>query len=597
MRSTRTASERSTDLLWRSHCRYGGPTMARSWLRVREGGQVQLPDGYCVAVEDGSVARPDEVGPLPVGIHEVLDGEGRPVSDLVVIPAILSAPRRSWGWNVLLRALRSRESWGCGDLHDLQMFAAHAAAVGAGYIFLGPTKAASVGMPREVSPYSPSSRLFDDPLYLRPEDVAGWDLLDADVRSAAARAWRLDAEDRVDLDAVRALKLPALRALYDLHVRHANAAERAELACFRTTFGDELERVALHGAIEAEYGARWTGWPTELREPSAAGRSAFAANQACAVEFQIWCQWQLDRQLRTAAAQGVGLIRDLPVGTPLFSADAWLWQDCVATEWELGAPPDYFNPDGHAWGLVPYRPGALRRARFRPFRLALRATLRHAAGIRIDHALGLLQQFWIPRGQLPTAGRYVVQDTAMLLDVICVEAHRADAFVTTEELGTPPPQGTEALRERGFLPYAVITSDEFTSPSRNCVIAATTHDLPTVPGCWTGADLRMLKAAGIAIRQNVAERARQRIAACAAVDEETPVDEVVERLYRALAMGPSALLMVSLEDALGVRRRPNVPGAPPERWPSFVQALPVPLPDLLADAQVARLAVVIGAHR
>src|SRR5260370_12446207 len=161
-------------------------------------------------------------------------------------------------------------------------------------------------------------------------------------------------------------------------------------------------------------------------------------------------------------------------------------QDGLAQEQQHGSPPDYFCPEGHRWGLVPYRPDALATVGYRPFQRAVRAALRHAVGLRIDHALGLIRQFWIPVGQEPAAGRYVTQPTEALLDIISIEAYRQQAFVVSEELGTPPPGGQKELAERGFLAYSPVIADGFEARRAGGVVAASSHDLPTVAGCWTG---------------------------------------------------------------------------------------------------------------
>jgi 4-alpha-glucanotransferase len=480
-----------------------------------------------------------------------------------------------------------------GDYRDLADLAQWCRRVNAGYLFLGPTNAGYLTRPM-ASPYSPSSRLFHNIAHLHPPAIDGWSRLPADVRAEAERAARLNELPCVAHDRALAAKLRVLRPLYDAARRRGGEAD-PRLRRFRASGGTELRLFALYCAIESQLGPHWAGWPPDLRTPQAASSSVWAKRHEELIGFFEWCQWQLDGQFRAAAGHGTGLVRDLPVGTPIDSADAWMWQECVATGWQLGAPPDYFNADGHGWGLVPFRPLALASAGFRPFRLAVRATLRYAAGIRIDHALGLLRQYWIPAGGRPSAGRYVRQPTRPLLDIICIEAHRRQAFVVSEELGTPPPTGRDALRARGFLDYCPVTSDEFDQRSADAILSASTHDLPTVAGCLTGADERLLAAAGVPADPAFAARASGRLRALAGLAHDAPPAAVAERLYRVLAASDSPVVVASIEDALGIGERPNVPGAG-TRWPSFSRGLPM-LSGLLADGRVARLAAAIADSR
>lgn len=566
------------------------------WLSCVVGSDTLLPAACdVIALDDGPVTQPPaRVSELPVGVHNLLDADGAVACHVAIVPQRLARPRRSSAWAIFLSTLRSTSSWGIGDFHDLSVFAQWCRSVDAGYLFLGPTNASHLTPPVSASPYSPSSRLFHNIAHLHPPAIDGWAELGPELRGEAVRARSLNDLPYVDADRALAAKLAVLRPIFALTTRRRGAAA-ASRRRFSEAEGNELRLFALYCAIESQLGPHWTSWPPDLRTPEMASSSRWAKEHEELIRFFEWCQWQLDCQLADAASQGTGLVRDLPVATPLASADAWMWQDCLATGWELGAPPDYFSTDGHRWALAPYRPRALASAGFRPFRLAVRATLRHAAGIRIDHALGLLRQYWIPAGGDPADGRYVRQPTRPLLDIICIEAHRQQAFVVTEELGTPPSAGRGAFRARGFLDYCPVTSDEFGQRSAEAIVSATTHDLPTVAGCWTGADERLLTAAGIRTDPAFAARARHRMRELTGLPRGAAAVAVAERLYQVLAASGSPIVVASLEDALGIRERPNAPGAG-AKWRSFARGLPL-LPELLDDNRVARLAAAIRDSR
>ena len=548
----------------------------RRWLSLPAGTDSPLPvDCLAIVLDGGSVEDPPpRIRDLPVGVHSLIGRDGRICVDLGITPERLQRPERSWAWSLFVAVMRTATSWGAGDFCDLGQFCSWARRTGARYVFLGPTSAGHVIPPVHPSPYSPSSRLFHQLIHLCLPAIPGWESLDPSLRRVAVTAQNLTDADTVDLDAVLAVKLPVLQELFRRTADRPSMSDGEGLAAFRADMGAELRLFALYCASETQHGQDWRHWPAELRTPSRALTSPWTCRNEELISFFEWCQWQLDQQFSAASAHGVGIVRDLPVGTPLTSADAWMWQDCLAAGEELGAPPDYFSPAGHRWDLVPYHPRALAAVGFHPFRRTLQAALRHAAGVRIDHALGLIRQYWIPSGRAPSEGRYVAQHSEALMDIIAIEAHRRRAFVVSEELGTVPPEGTKVFRERDFLDFAAVIAEGFDLRSPGGVVAASTHDLPTIAGCWTGEDCRTLVAAGIPVDHGFSVRARERLRRHSTAPEHAPADLVALRLYSSLAASDAMVVVLSVEDALGMVARPNAPGSTPAQWPSFRRRLP-----------------------
>ena len=138
-------------------------------------------------------------------------------------PAGASAPvphGRSWGFALQLYALRSRRSWGHGDLGDLADLAAWSAReLGAGFVLINPLHAAEPLPPVSASPYLPMSRRFTSPLYLRIEDIPeyaglpGADRERIEALAAPLRA-RSVTSDLIDRDAVWLAKRAALEIIY-----------------------------------------------------------------------------------------------------------------------------------------------------------------------------------------------------------------------------------------------------------------------------------------------------------------------------------------------------------------------------------------------
>jgi len=179
------------------------PITEPSLLRLEDG--TTLPAGTYLARD------------LPLGYHELEDLKSGRRTRLIVTPGQCYLPDhlRTWGWAVQLYAVRSKKSWGMGDLGDLRALARWSARdLGAGMLLLNPLHAPMPTLPQQASPYYPSSRLFRNPLYLRIEDVPGA----ADLRGAlaplAAAGALLSEGPRIDRDAVFALKLRALEKLF-----------------------------------------------------------------------------------------------------------------------------------------------------------------------------------------------------------------------------------------------------------------------------------------------------------------------------------------------------------------------------------------------
>jgi 4-alpha-glucanotransferase len=282
-------------------------------------------------------------------------------------------------------------------------------------------------------------------------------------------------------------------------------------------------------------------------------------------------------------------IADMPVGVDPGGFDAWDWQDQLALGMSVGAPPDRFNAAGQSWGLPPFIPSRLREAAYRPFIETIHAQLRHAGGLRIDHVLGLFRLWWIPSGEDPSRGAYVRSHTDELLEIVALESQRAGAVVIGEDLGTVPPGVRSELRRRRLLSTRLALFERglpATYP-RQSFAAVTTHDLPTMAGLWSGTDLDDQAASGITPDADALALLRSRLARAAGVaaDAHAPV----EQLHRRVAASPSMLVAATLEDALCVEERPNLPGTVAPQRDNWSLALPSRIEDLASDGRVTSL--------
>ncbi|MER7488386.1 4-alpha-glucanotransferase [Streptomyces sp. NPDC126497] len=594
---------------------------------VRAGSAVRLrlPPGARarVALEGGGESGPGD--PLPPGAHvlHAVAGRRRASAPLLSVPERIPVPeRRGWGFLVQLYSVLSRRSWGMGDLADLAELASWSGrALGAGFVQLGPLHAVEPGPLPDPSPYRPSSRRFADPMHVRVEEVPEYRYLDREARravdSCAARARALNERvlsggTLIDREAVRALKLEALR---HVHRVPAPPGRRAALEAFTVREGGDLTDFATWSALAEVHGGAWRSWPGGLHDPRSPRVAEARGELAEAVAFHRWLAWITDEQLAAAqraakdAGMDIGLVHDLAVGVAPEGADAWTLQHCLAGGMSVGAPPDDFNPLGQDWGQPPWRPDALAAEGYRPLAGLLRAGMRHAGALRVDHVMGLFRLWWVPEGRPPSEGTYVRYDAEAMLGVLLLEAHRAGVAVIGEDLGTVERGVREELAARGVLGTSVQRFEYLGGSEgrhgplpprrwrRNCLATLTTHDLPTTAAWLSGEHVELRARLGLLSRPEPEEKAQaaaERDGWLAELRRQgllPDADGELVALHRFLTRTPSTLLGVWLPDATGDRRPQNLPGTaevhPNWRLPvADGRGRPVPLEDLPAHPHV-----------
>jgi 4-alpha-glucanotransferase len=545
-----------------------------------------------VRLEDGSHLRLEDRLPpdIPCGYHEIAIGDG-PARRLIVSPGRCYLPDglREWGWAASVYALRSRSSWGFGDLRDLRRLAEWSAEQGAGMVLINPLHATDPH-PSEPSPYSPGSRCWRNPLYLNVEEVPGAEHADVDLEGLAQIGRDLNRSRAIDRAAVFELKSAALELLWE------RFAGDDDFDRFCHEHGELLEDFATFVALAEVSGPDWRAWPQEFRHPRNAAVRRVREDRASRVGYRKWLQWLLERQLGRASEK-VRMIHDLAIGVGPDGADAWMWQDSFASGVTIGAPPDDFNLSGQNWGVLGFDPWRLRAANYEPFIALIRSALRNSGGLRYDHVMGLFRLFWVPDGAGAAEGTYVRYPYTDLLDIVALESHRAGGVIVGEDLGTVEPYVREELARRALLSYRLMWFEP--SPPRDypelALAAVSNHDLPTVPGIWTGADLVDQERAGVRPNYEFADAVRGKLASATGADEGDAVEEVVAGAYGWLAEAPSALLAATLEDALAVPERPNLPGTVSER-PNWSLALPYSLEEIEEHPGPRRVAEILGAR-
>lgn len=547
-----------------------------------------------VVCEDATVAAvsgrlPADVGP---GYHRLVV-PGRPDRRLIVCPATFAVPERAWGFSVQLYAARTAHSWGIGDFSDLARLAARAAGLGAGALLVSPLHAAHPGPHQQPSPYSPTSRLFLNLSHLDVAAVPGAEAVDLEDLAVAGRA--LNATRLLDRDRVWALKLEGLERIWA-----ATAGAGAGLGAVMAERGDELARFATWCAMAEVHPGPFWELPAELAHPEAPGVAAFAAAHAERVAFWAWCQAAAEIQLDAACRAGLDVVVDLAVGVDPGGYDAWAWQELFCAGWEVGCPPDPRNADGQRWGLPPWHPGRLTAAGYQPFIDTVRAALRHAGALRIDHVMALWRLFWLPRAGAGHDGCYVRYPSADLLGILRLEAQRAGGWVVGEDMGTVADEVRDEMAARRMLGYRVAVRSAPDSWPEGVMGAWATHDQPTVAGALTGADTAALRRLGRSTDWDKAEALSDTVAALAGADRSRPgpgdVADAVEAVYAQVGASPARLVLASLDDLAGVAERPNIPGTVDE-WPNWRIGLPVAADEVISSPLARRVAARLAPGR
>jgi 4-alpha-glucanotransferase len=552
------------------------------------------------AADDRSLIWPEN---LPEGAYrlQLSDAGGQTEeAPLIVAPGRAFAGDFDRGWliAVQLYGVRSQRNWGMGDFSDLAQLIRRASNLGADGIGLNPLHALFDDRPGDCSPYAPNSRLFLNALYIDAEKAPGYEG-EVDAKAVA----KLRETTVVDYPAVAALKWPALRAAFEKFSANPDPVSHADFEAFRVERGTLLLRFACFEVLRHRFDKPWWEWPEEWREPDAAKCAELRVGpDRSEVEFVEYVQWVADRQLgackKLAENLGmqVGLYLDVAVGVQSDGFDAWNEQVAISRHLAVGAPPDPLNTLGQNWGLAGFNAAGLEMKSFAPFREMLRASMRHAGAIRLDHVLGLKRLYLVPHGFPARQGAYVQMPLEALFAATALESTAQHCVVIGEDLGTVPEGFREQMADWGIWSYLVVMFERnddghFRGLDRyqpNALVTFNTHDLCTYAGWRSFGDLKIKRAIGL----DPGETDQARWDALGMFDEVLRQNGIEQNdLYsvaRFLARTRSRLMAISLEDMLGVTDQPNIPGTVDEH-PNWRQRLPVAIEDFSATFDEAAL--------
>lgn len=550
------------------------------------------------------------------------------------IPETMQAGKKVWGTSVQLYCIKSDTNWGMGDFTDLKSLLVKTAEKGGDFIGLNPIHALNPAQPQQASPYSPSSRKWLNILYIDIHSVHEFTRCASIQEHVASPAFQqqlslLRQTQWVDYAAVSALKITALRALFDVlnDEQKTDAAHLTKFKQFVRDKGEALTQQAAYDALQFKFLAEnenawgWPAWPESFQSFSSEDTQRWCAENPSEILFWCYCQWLAELQLAEAdklaksLGMTLGIYRDLAVGVGKNSSEIWANRDLYCENISVGAPPDALGPQGQSWGLPPIAPDQLLQTGYQPFIDLLQANMSHCGALRIDHVMALLRLWWVPEGATADRGAYVYYNVYDMLNILALESVRHRCLVIGEDLGTVPEGMDVLLEEAGVYSYKVFFFEQaadggYISPAhynKQAMATLSTHDMPTIRGYWHCDDLYLGEKLGLypdpAVLKTLLNQrlhCKQQILDSLHGHDVLPQDYPRDAdalamdqtlnfaLQQHLARGSAALLSLQLEDFLEMDDPVNVPGTSHE-YKNWQRKLSHSIEDIFSDKHIQAL--------
>ncbi len=520
-----------------------------------------------------------------------------------------------WGYSLQLYALRSKHNWGVGDFSDLKNFAKMCKKTGADVIGLNPLNVLFHDFPENASPYSSISRLFLNPIYIDVEKVVGFDAkMKAKYKKEIAEAKQ---GDIIDYTKVYGLKAKVLAELFEKISTHKKYVK--EFENFKNEKGWNLDTLATFQALYSKQSKTiwggWCAWDKDLQNPNSLKVAEFKKSHIKEIEFFKFMQFEADRQLKEVYEEiknlglKVGLYRDLPVGVCKDSAELWADRYVFVDKAGAGAPPDAFFTTGQKWCLGAFNPFELKNRAYEPYLKILRANMTYAGALRIDHVMGLMRLFMIPDNK--NEGTYIHYNFDDMLSLLALESHLHKCAIVGESIGNVPDGFLEKLRENNLYAISVLWAERWNGGEgdfkmsrdypKDAFVSVGTHDMTPLKMWWFGYDIELMRNLGLSTDEDrfnaYKRRERDRFMLLDALDfnQVWPEDNlrkanylygegypegIVEAVHKLVAKAPSKVVMLQLEDIMGVDKLQNLPGTDRDQYPNWRLRLPVDLEDL-----------------
>lgn len=587
---------------------------------------------------------------LAEGYHQLIVSmnDEQVSSHLIVAPKTCLSPNeaadyRMWGLAAQLYSVKTENSWGMGDFGDLKTLVDASAKRGVTAIGLNPLHPLYPDNPAHISPYSPTSRCFLNTLYIDVTSVSNFESCSAVQTLVASDSFKheilmANSQDFIDYPHAAHLKFQALELLYaDFVQKHLNCNTEfaSQYQAFCDEMGDDLFELATFDALYEHFrkldanAYGWKAWPEEFQNPHSNAVENFKVENVQRIGYFQFLQFLADSQLADAAQLAkdhdmpIGLYLDLAVGCDGSGAEVWADKHSYVSGAAVGAPPDAMNTLGQDWGLTPINPVALQEKGYMPLVKALRSNMRHSGALRIDHVLGLMRQYWVAPGMAADEGIYITFPLDEIFRIIALESRRNNCVVIGEDLGNVPEGFGDVMAASGLLSYKVLFFERWQNglyfrpelyPEQS-MVTVSTHDLSTLAGWWTGNDLQWRQDLNLYPNEQMGQDERsgritdreqllaaleyEGVLANAEFPKTTPAvmnHELSRAVQAFLAKAPSRVLLVPIEDAIGLHEQVNIPGTIDEH-PNWRRRLPLTVEQFWQNTDMTNLVNVMNQER
>lgn len=519
-----------------------------------------------------------------------------------------------FGFAIQLYSLKSRRNWGVGDFTDLESMVDILANSGGDVIGLNPLNVLLHDCPESASPYASTSRLFLNPIYIDVEKVPFYEECDKDGQAI----WFAKEKENIDYTAIYNAKIKALRNIFARLKANEGTDYYKEFEAFKAADTGELHRLAVFQTISEEKSKVCNqaskDWEDALSSSLGSGVEKFAAEHLYEIDFFKFLQFEADRQLKMVERKikernlALGLYRDLPVGVSKDSAEVWGDKYLYMQGSGAGAPPDNYFPTGQKWMLGAFNPFELKERCYKPFIRILRANMRYAGAVRIDHVMGLSRLYLIPDDG--NEGTYLAYNVKDMFNILALESYLNKCVVVGECIGNVADGFKEMLAERNIYSLGVLWVERkddngtLKTPSeyeRKYFASVGTHDMPPLKAWWYGTEIGIMKDLGLFTDEEAQGgyrwREHERRLLLQALDSEDvwPEDRwrksdylygdgypegIEEAVHAYMSKTNSEVFMLQPEDIFQSMKVQNLPGTDIDKYPNWRSRLPVDIEDM-----------------
>jgi 4-alpha-glucanotransferase len=413
------------------------------------------------------------------------------------------------------------------------------------------------------SPYQAYSAYAGDLIYISPEKLNDWGLLNSDDFPNEPGF----STTEIEFEKVISWKSEIHKKAFRNFILKADHSFKMEYESFLKEHNWWLSDYALYAACKSYYqGESWNHWDKKLIERDHVTLEQYKWDLSSDYEFERFQQFLFFRQWfqlkNYANSKGIKILGDLPLYVSYDSSDVWANQQiflldekgnplCVG-----GVPPDYFSEDGQLWGNPVYNWKNLEKTNYQWWLARLYFNLHLFDLVRIDHFRGL-ESFWAIPADAETAkiGEWMPAKGYEMLSTL--KSQLGELPIIAEDLGIITPE-VKKLRDHFNLPGMKVLQFAFTTDETNehfphnfinrNIAYTGTHDNDTLLGWW----------------QSLENVDRKRVLSYLKMERGTIRERFIEWVWSSTA----EIAIIPMQDLLGLgnEARMNIPGTATGNW-------------------------------